>query len=274
MDFFQKAQNPWGQDVLVRISWDLFWAAVVVGVVFMVVHLVLRRRLRRAAEGAATGGAAAAVPERVVRHSLSARLFHWLMAVAMLVLLATGFLPQIGVQFPWVTVHWIAGLVLIATIVYHIVHATFFQSLRNIWISFRDLKEGLQELRRDLGGSTSAPKKPGKYPVDHKLFHHVVTLAGFAAMITGVLMMFRVQTPFWTRNPYLFADGTWGWIYVVHGLAGVVLVTTTMAHVYFAVLPEKRWITLSMIFGWVRRSDYLAHHDPERWSPEGAAEES
>ena len=28
MELFQRAQNPWGQDVLVRISWNLFWLAV------------------------------------------------------------------------------------------------------------------------------------------------------------------------------------------------------------------------------------------------------
>jgi formate dehydrogenase gamma subunit len=242
----------------------------------MVVHLVLRRRLARRAAAVASGGGevATTVPERVLRHSLASRLFHWLMAVAMLVLLVTGFLPQVGIQFPWVTAHWVAGLVLIVTIVYHMVHATFYQSLRNIWISLRDLKEWLQEMRHDLGGRGEAPPKPGKYPVDHKLFHHAVTLAGFAAMITGVLMMYRIENPLTTRDPYLFTDATWGWIYVIHGLGGVVLVTTTMAHIYFAVLPEKRWITLSMIFGWIRGRDYVAHHDPKRWSPKGAAKES
>ena len=51
-------------------------------------------------------------PRAVPRHSLAARLFHWIMAASMFVLLFTAFLPKVGVQFDWVTYHWIAGMVL------------------------------------------------------------------------------------------------------------------------------------------------------------------
>ncbi len=34
------------------------------------------------------------------------------MAAAMFTLLFTAFLPKVGVQFDWVTYHWIAGTVL------------------------------------------------------------------------------------------------------------------------------------------------------------------
>ena len=43
MDFFQYDSNPWGQDILVRISWDLLWAALILGVLFIVGHLVMGR---------------------------------------------------------------------------------------------------------------------------------------------------------------------------------------------------------------------------------------
>ena len=46
---------------------------------------------------------------------------------------------------------------------------------------------------------------------------------------------------------------------------GVALVGLVIAHVYFAIRPEKWWITKSMIFGWVSRRNYLEHHDPARW---------
>ncbi|HVS16841.1 MAG TPA: cytochrome b/b6 domain-containing protein [Thermoanaerobaculia bacterium] len=268
MELFQKATNPWGQEVLTHIDWSLFWYALLAGVVFVIGHQLLRRRLRAseaAAAPAATGDGGA-----VVRHGLAARLFHWVMALSMLVLLATGFLPQVGLQFPWVTLHWIFGMLLIASILFHIVHATFFQSLRNIWISMGDVKEWMQEVRHVTGRGEGPKRKPGKYPVDHKLYHHAVTLSGFAAIITGVLMMFRIDTPVWPRNPYLYSDATWGVIYVLHGVGGVLLVTLTFVHVYFAILPEKRWITWSMIHGKIRRSDHLAHHDPERWPGERA----
>jgi cytochrome b subunit of formate dehydrogenase len=78
-------------------------------------------------------------------------------------------------------------------------------------------------------------------------------------------MMARVRTPLWTRNPYLLSDQAWGVTYVLHGLAGVSLVALILVHVYFAVRPEKWWITNSMIFGWIAKRQYLAHHDPARW---------
>ena len=58
-----------------------------------------------------------------------ARLFHWVMAGAMFVLLVTAFFPIVGIQFAWVTWHWIAGLVLTGAIIYHIIHVTFLAGL-------------------------------------------------------------------------------------------------------------------------------------------------
>jgi cytochrome b subunit of formate dehydrogenase len=82
-------------------------------------------------------------------------------------------------------------------------------------------------------------------------------------------MMYRVDTPLWTRNPYILSDQLWGVVYVVHGVSGVALITLVMAHIYFAVRPEKWWITLSMINGKIARKDYLEHHDPQRWVVKG-----
>ena len=55
-------------------------------------------------------------------------------------------------------------------------------------------------------------------------------------------------------------------MYVSHGIGGVTLVGLVIAHVCFAVRPEKWWITKSMILGWITRRQYLEHHDPDRWA--------
>ena len=78
-------------------------------------------------------------------------------------------------------------------------------------------------------------------------------------------MMVRIDTPLWTRNPYLFSDTTWGVMYVVHGLSGVSLILLVASHIYFALRPEKRWITWSMVRGWIDREHYLEHFDPAKW---------
>jgi hypothetical protein len=46
MDFWRKADNPWGEEVLIGVSWDLMWFAIIGSVVFLVGHAVwLRTRL-------------------------------------------------------------------------------------------------------------------------------------------------------------------------------------------------------------------------------------
>ena len=50
-----------------------------------------------------------------------------------------------------------------------------------------------------------------------------------------------------------------------HGLMGVGFVGLVIAHIYFALRPEKLWITKAMIFGTISRREYLEHHDPDRW---------
>lgn len=265
MDLFQYASNPWGQEVLVRISWSLFWLALGAGFLFVIGHLALRGRWK--GKPAVVGGAE--LPEKIERHGLAARLFHWVMALAMIVLLITGFLPQIGIQFPWLGLHWIFGLVLIVSIVFHMIHASFVLSFRSILVGPRDIRDWLQGLRHDLTGAGEPPAKAGKYPVDNKMFHHAATVAGLAAMITGVLMMYRIEDPIFPRDPYLYSDSTWGIIYVLHGLGGVALVGLTVTHIYFAILPEKRGMTRSMIKGWITRDEFAEHHDPQRWKVSG-----
>ncbi len=266
MEFLRRAANPWNQDVWIGISWDLMWAAVIGGLAFLALHAVYAWRAPKSESNAVAEAADPAIPDRIERHSVSARLFHWLMSVTMFVLLITAFFPLVGIRFAWVTIHWIAGIGLLLTIVYHIIHATMKQDLWSMWIDARELKEGTQEVVGFLKRSPpTTSSKPGKYPIDHKLYHNTTAVITLAAIATGVLMMVRVDTPFWARNPYLLSDQMWGIVYVVHGFAGVALIATIMAHIYFAVRPEKWWISLSMLNGFVGKKEYLAHHDPKRW---------
>ena len=273
MEFLRRAANPWGQDVFLGIGWDLIWLAAFVGAAFMVGHALWALWWRRRASNEETAPVSGSrFPARLLRHGLSARVFHWVMALAMFVLLITAFFPVLGLRFDWVTLHWAAGLVLTATIVYHMVHATFVQGLGTMTVGPRDVEEGRASLKQISDPTAPSPGKPGKYPVDQKLFHHAAAVVTIAAIVTGLLMMVRIDTPLWGQNPYLLSDQLWGVVYVVHGLSGVALITMTIAHVYFALRPEKLWMTRSMIRGWITREEYLTHHDPERWEPEPAGE--
>ena len=265
--FVQWGKTPWNEDVLMHASWNLVYVAIALGVLFMIAHTLYVMVMPKPKAAALNDDATAArIPAKVKRHSLGARMFHWIMAASMLTLLVTAFVPILGIKFAWVELHWIAGLVLSASIIYHIIHATFFLDFWSIWINGEDIREARARTTRALGGTAPEPRKAGKYPFDNKMYHTAIVLSSLAVVPTGLLMMKRVQTPFFTRDPnYLFSLQAWGYMYVLHGLTGILLVFLTMAHIYFAIRPEKFWITKSMVFGTVSREHYLEHHDPARW---------
>jgi cytochrome b subunit of formate dehydrogenase len=275
MGIVDWATSPWGRHVPIHIAWFLIWVAAITGLFFMIVHAIYVRYFAEPEQfaGAVSIELAARVPERVPRHSLAARAFHWLMAASMFTLLFTAFLPRVGVRFNWVAYHWIAGTVLTISVVFHIIHASFWLDFWSIWPDKADLEDALRRVQRFMGRPAPPPRRFAKYPLENKLYHGAITLTGVVVILTGVFMMSRVRTIFFPRNPYLFSDMTWGLMYVLHGLAGVGLIALIMVHVYFAVRPEKLDITKSMIFGSMKREFYLEHYDPQRW-PAGAAASS
>jgi formate dehydrogenase subunit gamma len=205
-----------------------------------------------------------AVVDRIVRHALPDRLLHWVSAACVLILLVTAFLPILGVELAWVTVHWVTGVVLAVAVLLHVVRVLARGTWRSMWIGRADVADAL-----DVAGAAlrrSFPKRrPGKYSVAQKLIHHAFTVVVLTTIVTGGLMLLRIDTPWWQRNPYLLADATWGIVFVLHGLAALMLVTMVMMHVYFALRPEKLLFTRSMILGWITRRELDEHHDPERW---------
>jgi cytochrome b subunit of formate dehydrogenase len=267
MNPLQWAIDPWGKIVPIHIAWFLIWVAAIAGLLFVIVHAIFVRFFAKPRQFARDAGpvVAAQFPEHVPRHSLTARAFHWIMAASMFTLLFTAFLPRVGVQFDWVTYHWIAGAVLTASVVFHIFHASFFMDFWSIWPDKIDLRDAWRRTERFMGKPAPPPDRFAKYPLENKLYHAAIIAAALSAIVTGVFMMSRVRTIFFPRNPYLFSDMTWGMMYVLHGLAGVGLIALIMVHVYFGIRPEKRPITKSMIFGWMSRDFYLEEHDPARW---------
>src|SRR6266849_4939345 len=126
----------------------------------------------------ASVSAAGAVSDRVKRHLLVDRVYHWLMAACVLTLMATAFLPIIGYKFEWVGLHWTTGVALTLLVTVHIVRAAVWQ---DIW--------------------------------------------AMAIVATGLVMLLKIDTPLWRRDPYRLADSQWGAVYAVHGLAAMALIT-------------------------------------------------
>jgi cytochrome b subunit of formate dehydrogenase len=278
MDYlFRYATSVYGQQVLLGANWGLFWWFVAAGAAFILLHALtvpfLRRRVMRGAAGreAARGAAAPLEPDkRVVRHLLADRLFHWTLAASVLILLVTAFGPVLGWQFDWVPIHWITGVVLIAVILFHIVRALISLDFWSMMPDLQDLANAWRAAVLTLGGRAETPGKPGKYPLMQKLYHWGIAGWILVLVATGGLMLAKIDTPFWQRNPYFLSDFEWGIVYTIHDFFALGLLTLVMMHVYFAVRPDKIFLLRSMILGWMTRRDYRDNHDPRRWAPDSA----
>jgi formate dehydrogenase subunit gamma len=268
MELFRRAFNPWNQEILVGVSWVLLYAAIVAGALFVIGHALYAAFLAKKEvppTDAEVERLAPTAPDKIVRHTLRGRLSHWLLAVSVLTLLVTGFVPVLGLKFPWLTIHWIAGLVLAVYTVYHTIDVVQRRTLMSMWVSWKELQEMWARIKVMAGRDVAEPPKPGKWGTENKAFHHLTMVAGLIVVATGLLMMLRVDTIFARANPYLLADTTWGVLFVLHGLASVVFVGAIIVHIYFALHPTKLWLTLAMIRGWISKRDYVWHHDPNRW---------
>jgi cytochrome b subunit of formate dehydrogenase len=216
---------------------------------------------------AQAGAAIAAAPAgRVRRHLLTDRVYHWLMAACVLTLMGTAFLPIIGYKFEWLGLHWTTGVGLSALVLIHIVRAVIWQDLWAMMIDGADVRNGWRALTRALGGKGPEPGKPGKYNVLQKLYHAGIAVLVLSVAATGLLMLLKIDTPLWRRNPYVLADYQWGYIYVVHGFAAMALITMVMIHIYFALRPDEWRLTRSMFRGWITQREFEEHHDTRRWT--------
>jgi cytochrome b subunit of formate dehydrogenase len=202
---------------------------------------------------------------RVVRHLIADRLYHWAMAISIFLLMGTAFLPILGIKFEWLEIHWISGVTLTVLVLIHIVRALFWQDWRSMLIVGADVRDMWRSACRLVSPKAAAPARPGKYDPLQKLYHLGVGLLLLAVIVTGLLMLLKIDTPLWRRNPYWFSNDTWGYIYVVHGYAAMAIVAAVMIHIYFALRPDEWHLTRSMFRGWISRKEYSEHFDSERW---------
>lgn len=209
-----------------------------------------------------------AVPaERVQRHTLADRLFHWTTAVLILTLLFTAFAPILGWKFEWVPWHWISGVILTLVVLGYAVRAVWGLEFRVMAIDRDDLGNAVRAFGTAFGRAGAEPGKPGKYPVMQKLFYWSMAVWLPVLIVTGILMLAKLDTPFWHRNPYWLSEFMWGVVYTLHGFFALALLSLVMLHIYFALRPDKLYLLRSMIVGWITRSEYHDDFDSKRWIP-------
>jgi cytochrome b subunit of formate dehydrogenase len=243
----------WGEEVILGVSWDLLWVVAVAVLILLAAHAIIMAVLaNKKMDKPSSDG------RRVLRHETIDRLFHWIMAGSILLLILTGVAPIIGLRIAWLNLHWIAGLVLTFVVIFHIVRSLFWQDFKSMILG-----------PRDFGEPFDSAKKPGKYSFEQKGMHWAATVVVLAVVVTGLLMFLQIDTPFWDRTNSM-PESQLGLVFLLHGLSTLALVALTASHIYFALRPEKLFYTRSMISGWISEDEMTANHDTSRWSPEEA----
>lgn len=180
------------------------------------------------------------MPPDDIRHRLPDRLFHWGMAILVITLLGTAFLPIMGLKFDWVPVHWISGVLLTLAILFHLYRALVIHGIRQMLPTGADL--------RSIMGNDPASEEQ-KYDLNQKIYHWSVSSLILILVVTGAIMLAKIDTPLWNRDPSILSDGNWGLVYLFHGAGSLFLIFFFILHIYFAFLPEHRQLLVAMVFG-------------------------
>jgi cytochrome b subunit of formate dehydrogenase len=104
-------------------------------------------------------------------------------------------------------------------------------------------------MMRNLRNAPSDDLAPSKYDALQKGYHAATAVTMLVALSTGLVMLAKIDTVLWNRNPQILTDQTWGVIYVLHGAAAMVILFLFLIHIYFALIPEHRAFLKAMIAG-------------------------
>jgi len=250
VEIIRYRHDVWGEEVILGVSWDLLWVVSVTAFLLLGAHAIFMAALAKKKALPSPEG------KRVNRHDAIDRGFHWVMAGSVLVLIFTGIAPIVGLRISWLNIHWIAGLVLTFVCVFHIIRAMFWQDFKSMLLGPADFKEPFDE-----------SIKPGKYSFEQKGMHWAMTVLVLAVIVTGVVLFLNINSPWWQR-PSVSDEGRLGIYFLLHGTATLGLIAFTAIHIYFAVRPEKRFYTRSMVTGWISEAEMKENHDANKWKPE------
>ncbi|MDP3518349.1 MAG: cytochrome b/b6 domain-containing protein [Pseudohongiella sp.] len=247
MEIVRYKRDVWGDEVILGVAWDLLWVVAVAILVLLAGHAIFMAALAKKKAKPSSEG------RKINRHDAIDRAFHWIMAGSVLVLIATGVMPIIGIHFAWLDIHWIAGLLLTFVVIFHIIRASFWQDFKSMIMTPADFAEPFDESR-----------KPGKYSFEQKGMHWAMTVLVLLVIVTGVILLMNINTPFTTRQA-VQDEAQLGLMFLLHGLATLSLIAFTAIHIYFAVRPEKIFYTRSMIKGWISEAEMKENHDTDKW---------
>lgn len=170
-------------------------------------------------------------PVRQQRHGLTARLYHWSLAACVYFLVLTGFSPVMGIRFPWVEPHWIAGLLLSVLVIGHIGYSSASRRYRIMaWVS----------------GQGAEPRK---YTDAQKLYHWAIGSLLTLLVATGIVLTMGIDSVLGRADPHMLGPWWRGVMFACHGMAALCCIPLILVHTYLALLPENSWLLRSMVHG-------------------------
>lgn len=207
----------------------------------------------------------------VLRHSLTVRLTHWLIALSGILLLFSGFgqMPMYKryniVKIPGLSwsdnyeitllLHYLGAIFFTAGIAFHLMYH-FKRREFAILPQRGDIKESLQGLLSMLG----LAKEPnhGKFQAKQRVIYAIFGSTGLVLVVTGLIKSYKNLGPIIIDPMFLQV------VAFVHTIAGMVFMMLFIAHV--AALLLYRPLIPSMFSGRIDR-EYVEKHHPD-WKVE------
>jgi cytochrome b subunit of formate dehydrogenase len=208
--------------------------------------------------------------EKIQRHNLFQRIYHWANSAAIFILLISGWmiyqpghvLTLEGTPSEWFFWHRWGVALLLAGIAAHIIHEAFIAREANPMVVNRTEIQRILSIFKNFLGISKGYPLAGKYHTGQIFFHWAVAGNIFILILTGMVLW----KPLRDLLPLSFFNPGWDFIYfnrIIHGFFSATLLASLIGHLYFALFIKKNWPeTKSMITGSMSRREYLESHIP------------
>ena len=210
--------------------------------------------------------------ETVLRHSLTVRLTHWLIALSGILLLFSGFgqLPMYKrynvVKIPglaWssnyeitLLIHYIAAAIFCAAILFHLVYHT---RRKEFAIAPRkgDVRESIKGFKAMLGMGPEPAHD--KFQAKQRIIYTIIGLTSLTLVVTGLIKSFKNLGAI-VLDPMLLQ-----WTAFIHTGTGMFFMILFLAHVAALLLKQHRPLIPSMFSGRISAEFARLHH--AKWHP-------
>lgn len=192
--------------------------------------------------------------KKIFKHSLFARLTHWLNALMIILLAMTGLYIRDPGHFPFFAsmdiarkIHFIAMYMLIFGVLIRLYYSLITKDIYEFLFRPRDMKLLPGVIKYYLFISNSLPKA-GKYNPGQRIMYNFWFLMLLAQVVTG--FMIYLPDSFGT---YIRLAGGPGFVRQFHFMVAWLFIITVAGHVYLAI--TSGWSTVKSIIIGVKRND-------------------